>query len=220
MNYFSFTPQVSDMKILFVVSEKGFWAEECIEPLKTINREHEVEIATPTGERPEPDPESTEGYEKFLKESEELEDPITVLEAYRNSGEYDGLVLPGGHGTLWDINQDVHIQELLEELTEENGGLVICHAVGILGFMPEFTDGRLVTGFPNEWENGQVDENEIRNGEKLPYRVQNLVKEAGADWRSNLDSDVSVEVDGNLVTARGPDSSKEGAEKFLEILEG
>ena len=208
------------MKVLSILSEKGFWAEECIEPIKTVSEDHEVEISTPTGERPEPDPESTEGYENFLEESEELEDPITVVEAYRNSEEYDGLVLPGGHGTLWDINQDVHIQELLEELTEKNAGLVICHAVGILGFMPKFTDGRLVTGFPNKWENSQVDENEIRNCEKLPYRVQDLVKEVGADWRSNLDSDVSVEVDGNLVTARGPDSSKEGAEKFLEVLEG
>ncbi|PSH02184.1 MAG: type 1 glutamine amidotransferase domain-containing protein, partial [Nanohaloarchaea archaeon QH_8_44_6] len=132
---------------------------------------------------------------------------------------YDALVLPGGHGTLWDINQDEHVQKLLREKIEEAGALVICHAVGVLGFMPELTEGRNITGFPNEWEEEQVDKNEVRKGEKLPYRVEDRVKEAGGNWDAELDSDTSMTVDGKLVTARGPESSQRGAEKFLEVLE-
>lgn len=207
------------MKILFIVSEFGFWAEECVEPLKTIREEHEVEIATPTGDRPEADTESLDGYRDFLKGNEKLNNPVSLMEAYRNRDEYDALVLPGGHGTLWDINQDSHVQEILKEKIDESAALVICHAVGVLGFTPEITDGREVTGFPNEWENQQVNEDELRKGEKLPYRVENLVKKAGARWDAELESDISVRKDGGLITARGPDSSRKGAEVFLEALD-
>ena len=205
------------MKVLFVVSEEGFWAEECFKPLEMISEKNEVTVATPTGERPVPDNESmSEGDEKFLEENEELNSTIPLMEAYRNRKDFDAVVLPGGHGTLWDINQDVHVQEILDEKVDQGLGLVICHAVGVLGFTPEITEGRDITGFPNEWENGQVDENEIREGEKLPYRVEDIVKQAGANWDAHLDEDISVTVDGNLITARGPDSSEKAAEKFLE----
>ena len=207
------------MKILFILTEEGYWAEECIEPLKKISEKHKVEVSTPTGKKPEPDPESVEGYREFLENDERLEDPIPVTEAFRNRDEYDALVLPGGHGTLWDINQDRHIQQILEEKVEENAALVICHAIGILGFLPDLVEGREVTGFPNEWEDEQVDEDEIRDGRKLPYRVEDLVKGAGADWDSENDSEVSVRSDRGLVTVRGPNSSSSGAEKFLEVLE-
>ncbi|AOV94913.1 hypothetical protein AQV86_03230 [Nanohaloarchaea archaeon SG9] len=205
------------MKVLFIVSEKGFWAEECFTPLNKISKKHEVTVATPTGEKPRPDEKSLEeGDQELMEENNELNSPISASKAYRKRQEYDAVVLPGGHGTLWDINQDVHVQQILKEKTEKGPALVICHAVGILGFTPELTEGREVTGFPNQWEDGQVDENEVRNGEKLPYRVEDLVKEAGAEWDAELDKDTSVTVDGNLITARGPDSSEKGAEKFLE----
>lgn len=207
------------MKVLFVVSEFGFWAEECVEPLKEIREKHKVEVATPTGEVPQPDPESVEDYSEFLEEDDDLNDPLALMEAYRNREDYDALVLPGGHGTLWDINQDEQIQELLKEAVGKQGALVICHAVGILGFTEELTDGREITGFPNEWEKDQVDENEVRDGKKLPYRVEDKLKKAGADWDPELGKEVSVKIDGNLVTARGPDSSQKAAKLFLKELE-
>jgi len=38
---------------LFVVSEEGYWAEECIEPLTTLEAEGvDVTIATPSGSPP------------------------------------------------------------------------------------------------------------------------------------------------------------------------
>ncbi|MFB6214152.1 MAG: DJ-1/PfpI family protein [Candidatus Nanohaloarchaea archaeon] len=207
------------MKVLFVLTEQGYWAEECIEPLKMISERHEVELATPTGSRPEPDAASVEGYREFIEDSGHLQDPSSLMEAYRDQDEYDALVLPGGHGTLWDINQDRHVQELLVSKVDDAGALVICHAVGVLGFLPELVDGREVTGFPDEWETDQVDGDEVREGRKLPYRVEAIVKSAGAVWRSNLSQDTSVVRDGNLVTARGPDSSSEAAREFLELLD-
>lgn len=207
------------MNVLFIVSEQGYWAEECLEPLTSVREHHDVTVATPTGAVPEPDPASVEDYRAQIDDDPALNDPITVMEAYRTRDTYDAVVLPGGHGTLWDINQDVHVQTILEEKVDDAGALVICHAVGILGFMPELVHGKKVTGFPNAWEDDQVDADELRNGEKLPYRVEDMVMAAGADWDAELEKDTSVTLDGRLVTARGPASSEKAAERFLQVIE-
>ncbi|MFB6155100.1 MAG: type 1 glutamine amidotransferase domain-containing protein, partial [Haloferacaceae archaeon] len=76
-----------------------------------------------------------------------------------------------------------------------------------------------VTGFPNEWEEGIVDENDLLpDGRKLPYWVQDEVEAVGANWDAELDQDTSVTVDGDLVTGRGPGSSTEAALTLLEEL--
>ena len=102
---------------------------------------------------------------------------------------------------------------------------MVCHAVGILGFTREadgsfLVDGRAVTGFPNEWEEGIIDgDDRMPDGRKLPYRVEDEVTAAGADWDAELDADESVTVDGDLVTARGPGSSAAAGETLLDELE-
>jgi putative intracellular protease/amidase len=76
-----------------------------------------------------------------------------------------------------------------------------------------------VTGFPNEWEEGIVDDlDRMPDGRKLPYWVEDEVTAVGANWDAELDADISVTVDGDLVTARGPESSHEAALTLLGEL--
>ena len=56
------------------------------------------------------------------------------------------------------------------------------------------------------------------NGRKLPYLVEDEVIAAGGQWDAELDSDTSVTVDGDLLTARGPESSSAAAERLLEAV--
>ena len=221
---------------LFVVSEEGYWGEECVEPLTTLeSAQIDVTVATPTGSEPVVDERSVDPDEVGEETAAEvrevddshpgLNDPIPVARAPRN--EYDAVVFPGGHGTEWDVNQDRHARQLLLDAVAGDDGvaLVVCHAVGILGFTREadgsfLVDGRAVTGFPNEWEEGIVDEDDrMPDGRKLPYRVEDEVTAAGADWNAELDADESVTVDGDLVTARGPGSSAAAGETLLDELE-
>ena len=221
---------------LFVVSEEGYWGEECVEPLTTLESAGvNVTVATPTGSEPVVDERSVDPDEVGEETAAEvrevddshpgLDDPIPVARAPRD--EYDAVVFPGGHGTEWDVNQDRHARQLLLDAVAGDDGvaLVVCHAVGILGFTREadgsfLVDGRAVTGFPNEWEEGIVDENDLMpDGRKLPYWVEDEVKAAGADWDAELDADESVTVDGDLVTARGPGSSAAAGETLLDELE-
>ena len=223
-------------RALFVVSEEGYWAEECIEPLTTLEAEGvDVTVATPSGSPPvvderSLDPEAAGGEERVAElravdeEHPKLNGPEPV--ATVSADGYDAVVFPGGHGTVWDVNQDRHARQLLLDAVagEEGVALVVCHAVGILAFTREadgtpLVEGRSVTGFPNAWEEDIVDDDDVMpDGRKLSYWVEDEVVLAGADWDAELDADTSVTVDGDLVTARGPGSSADAAATLLDEL--
>ncbi|PSP88446.1 type 1 glutamine amidotransferase domain-containing protein [Halobacteriales archaeon QS_4_69_34] len=220
---------------LFVVSEEGYWGEECVEPLTTLTEAGiEITVATPSGNPPvidersiDPDEvgeETAERVREVHEDDERLNDPVPL--AATDAADHDAVVFPGGHGTEWDVNQDAHARRLLADAVDGGDGkaLVVCHAVGILAFTWGDSEGRLVegrdvTGFPNEWEEGIVDDHErMPDGLKLPYRVEDEVKAAGGNWDAELDADASVTVDGDLLTARGPGSSSAAAETLLGEL--
>jgi putative intracellular protease/amidase len=220
---------------LFVVTEHGYWGEECTTPLTELDAAGvDVTVATPSGAAPEVDEasvdpdevgeETAERVREVHENDERLTDPEPIAE--QSADDYDAVVFPGGHGTVWDVNQDQHARALLRDAVEgEDGlGVVICHAVGILAFTrasdgSPLVEGRDVTGFPNAWEAGIVDENDVMpDGRKLPYWVEDEVAAAGGNWDAELDSDTSVTVDGDLITVRGPESSAAGAETLLAEL--
>jgi len=220
---------------LFVVSEQGYWGEECIEPLVTLEEAGvEITVATPSGNPPVVDEQSadpeTVGEEVAaqVREYDEGDERLANPEAIAtvSADDYDVVVFPGGHGTMWDINTDAHARTLLADAVAGDDGvaLVVCHAVGLLGFA-HADDGqyvvtdRQVTGFPNEWEEGIVDDNDVMgDGRKLPYWVEDEVIDAGGQWDAELDEETSVTVDGDLITARGPESSAAAARTLLAEL--
>ncbi|ELZ98437.1 type 1 glutamine amidotransferase domain-containing protein [Haloferax sulfurifontis] len=220
---------------LFIVSEDGYWGEECIEPLTSLTDAGvDVTVATPTGGAPVVDERSVDPEEvgeelaervvEVHENDERLQNPEPIARV--DADEYDAVVFPGGHGTAWDVNQDRHARQALLQAVagDDSKALVVCHAVGILGFTREadgsfLVEGREVTGFPNEWEEGIVDDDDLMpDGRKLPYWVEDEVKAAGGVWDAELDSDTSVTVDGDLITARGPGSSAAAAQTLLDEL--
>ena len=221
-------------RALFFVSEDGYWGEECVEPLTTLKDAGvDVDVATPAGNPPvvddrsvDPDEVGEDTAEHVLDVHEndpDLNDPEPF--AAVDASEHDAVVFPGGHGTVWDVNQDRHARAALRTAVAGDDGvaLVVCHAVGILAFTRSepgdlIVDGRDVTGFPNAWEEGIVDDHDRLEGRKLPYWVEDEVVAAGGNWDAELDADTSVTVDGDLVTARGPGSSAAAADALLDEL--
>lgn len=220
---------------LFIVSEEGYWGEECIEPLTTLSDAGiDVTVSTPSGAPPviderSVDPEEvgaeTADHVRSVHDSDErLTDPTPI--AAVDADAYDAIVIPGGHGTVWDINHDRHARRALATTVAGSTGkaMVICHAVGILAFTRTepgewLVAGRNVTGFPNEWEDGIVDNRDrLPDGRKIPYWVEDEVTAVGANWNAQLDADTSVAVDGDLISARGPESSAAAARTLLAEL--
>ena len=126
---------------LFIVSEHGYWGEECITPLERLTEAGvEITVATPTGDKPKIDERSADPEEVGEETAEHVTgvhenderlanpEPIATVDA----SEYDAVVFPGGHGTRWDVNQDRHARQALCTAVEGNDGvaLVVCHAVG------------------------------------------------------------------------------------------
>ncbi|MFC3478660.1 type 1 glutamine amidotransferase domain-containing protein [Halobacterium litoreum] len=221
---------------LFVVSEHGYWGEECVEPLTTLDSEgFDITVATPSGDPPVLDEQSADPEEvgedtaEWVRDVHENDDRLNdpTATARVEAADYDAVVFPGGHGTAWDVNQDRDARRLLRNAVagDSEKALVVCHAVGILAWTRNddgghLVDGRAVTGFPNEWEDGIVDGDGVMpDGRKLPYWVEDEVVAAGGDWDAELDSDTSVTVDGDLVTARGPESSAAAARTLLDELD-
>ncbi|UPV73576.1 DJ-1/PfpI family protein [Halorussus limi] len=222
--------------VLFVVSEEGYWGEECVDPLETLSdTDADVDVATPSGNKPVVDDrsidpenvgeETAEWVTEVHENDQRLQNPKPIATA--DADAYDAVVFPGGHGTNWDVNQDKHARQLLRETVEgddDQKALVVCHAVGLLAFTRDsdggmLVDGRDVTGFPNEWEEDIVDDHDLMpDGRKLPYWVEDEVKAAGGNWNAELDADTSVTVDGDLITARGPASSHDGVMALIEAL--
>jgi putative intracellular protease/amidase len=220
---------------LFVVSEEGYWGEECIEPLTTLTDAGvDITVATPSGSEPVIDErsidpeevgEATAEHVREVAESDErLADPTPLAQV--DPADFDAVVFPGGHGTAWDVNQDRHARAALRTAVEEGDSkaLVVCHAAGIMAFTRDsdgefLVEGRDVTGFPNAWEEGIVDENDtMPDGRKLPYWVEDEVLAAGGNFDPKLDDDTAVVVDGDLVTARGPPSSHAAAVTLLSEM--
>jgi len=220
---------------LFVVSEEGYWGEECVTPLELLSDAGvDIDVATPSGGEPvvddrsiDPDTvgeETAERVTRVHENDERMADPMPLAQA--SADNYDAVVFPGGHGTEWDVNQDRHARALLRDAVEGEDGkaMVVCHAVGILAFTRDsdgdiLVDGRSVTGFPNDWEEDIVDENDnMPDGRKLPYYVEDEVTAVGAEWDAELDAEESVTVDGDLITARGPESSHAGAKELQRAL--
>ncbi|WP_408957090.1 type 1 glutamine amidotransferase domain-containing protein [Natrinema sp. 74] len=222
---------------LFVVSEEGYWGEECANPLDALRTEDfDIDVATPSGSKPVIDETSLDTDSPFVTEEaaelaqeihegyEGIENPEPIASV--DAAGYDVVAFPGGHGTMWDINTDVHARTLLRDAVEGDDGkaMVVCHAAGLFAFTRD-SDGdylvadRDVTGFPNEWEADIVDEyDRLPDGRKLPYWVEDEVRAVGADWDAEPDAEESVTVDGDLITARGPLSSGAAADALLSEL--
>lgn len=221
--------------VLFVLSEMGYWGEECAVPFRRLAEEGcSITVTTPTGSRPQIDEnsllEESTGEERIelskrVDGDDRMKEPIPFAQVDPN--EYDAVVFPGGHGPLWDVNIDAHAHEILRTAVKGSDGVasVICHTTGILGFARDssgdfLVEGRDVTGFPNAWEEDVLNENEVEpHGRKLPYWAEDVIIEAGGIYDAQLDSESSVRVDGDLITVRGPDSSEEGVETLLEKLD-
>jgi putative intracellular protease/amidase len=220
---------------LFIVSQEGYWGEECIEPLRILTDAGlNITVSTPTGGPPVIDDRSIDPSEvgqsladrvcEIHESDERLQNPTSLAQI--DAADYDVVVYPGGHGTEYDITHDRHARKILRETVNGDHGkaMILCHAVGILGFTRDATgdflvNGRSVTGFPNAWEEGIVDEDDrMPDGRKLPYWVEDEVRAAGADWDAELDQETSVRIDGDLITGRGPASSGAAAKTLVDSL--
>lgn len=220
----SFEMAKANKKILMVVSQTeelkeshpiGVWFEEFAVPyLAFSDKGYEVTVASPKGGSAPIDPASLynkwEGAKEALGDTEEL-DTIDFTK-------YDALILPGGHGPLFDLYKNETLGIIINDFSERNKLIAaICHGpAGLLSAKKDgipFVNGRKLTCFTNEEEIYSQKESLI------PFFLEDALKDAGAYFVQGGINEVNVVKDNNLITAQNYCSTEAFTKEIIKYLE-
>jgi putative intracellular protease/amidase len=224
------------MKILMVLTshdtlgetgrKTGFWLEEFAAPYYALrDAGAEITLASPMGGQPPLDPTSDEpdaqtaDTRRFRGDTTaQAELAATARLSDLDTGGFDAVFYPGGHGPLWDLAEDPDSIRLIEVFAASGRPIAaVCHAPAIFRHArgvdgTPLVSGRTVTGFAN------TEEEAAGLTDVVPFLVQDMlvanggVYSKGADWASH------VVVDGKLVTGQNPASSRRAADELLTLL--
>lgn len=220
----------------------GFWWSELTHPYFAFTEAGwEVDVYSPQGGRCEwdalSDPEDasrwqaedviSRGYKhdpEFLKLIEDTK-PIDDLDV----DAYDVLVVAGGQGPMFTFAHATNLHAKFAEF-HATGKVTaaLCHGVAVLAYATladgtPLVRGRTVTGFPNveedeadrlTWEAGALPE-----GRRImPWRVEDALKDLGANFiQAGAFRSFAIR-DGNLVTGQQNFSGGDVAREILEAV--
>ena len=225
------------MKILMVLTSHGelgdtgertgFWIEEFAAPYYVFaDAGCEITLASPKGDQPPIDPKSasedaeTEATKRF-DQDEELKNKLAHTKKLEHvkASDFDAVFYPGGHGPLWDLANDLRSIALIEEFyASKNPMAFVCHSPGVLKNALDherpIVRGKNVTGFAN------TEEEAVGLTEVVPFLVQDVMNQLGANYSKGEDWSSYVMVDQHLITGQNPASSEKAAQVLLEKLQG
>jgi len=198
-------------------------------PLQKFN--HDIVVCTPGGNVARLDEESIKSpdaeSQEFLKNwwnADVFKRPTPLGQvSYR---EVEAIVIPGGHGPMYDLAGDKSLIQLIEKVWE-HGGIVaaVCHGpaalVNVQFKSPELpgqakkwlVDGRRVTGFSNQ------EERQVEMTKELPFSLEHELVLRGGHYSKAAEAWAShVVVDEHLLTGQNPASAKPLADAVIEAL--
>lgn len=131
---------------------------------------------------------------------------------------YDAIVLPGGHGPMFDLANSELMGEIVSHFAKHSKLIAaICH--GPAGLLPAkqedglpFVNGRRVTCFTND------EEYQAKKNDLLPFFLEDALKEEGAFFISKNDGEINIVEDANLITAQNFQSSAQFADAVVKYL--
>ena len=224
------------MKILMVLTshdklgetghKTGFWLEEFAAPYYVFkDAGAAITLASPQGGQPPLDPKSDEpdfqtaATDRFKTDT----DAVAVLANSHklstvSANDFDAIFYPGGHGPLWDLADNRDSIAMIETLHAAGKPVAaVCHAPAVLRRTKNpkgapLVAGLTVTGFSNS-EEAAVELSKI-----VPFQIEDMLKENGANYSCAPDWQSHVAVDGNLITGQNPASSEAAAKALLKLL--
>ena len=224
------------MKILMILTshdqlgdtgkKTGFWLEEFAAPYYVfVDAGADVTIASPKGGQPPLDPKSdapdaqTAATRRFRDDpiaQEALANTLTLDEV--DTGEFDALFYPGGHGPLWDLAEDQRSVVIIQGFYRAGKPVgTVCHAPAVFRHTVDehgepLVRGRKMTGFSNSEEEG------VELTDVVPFLVEDMLIERGASYSKGDDWKSHICTDGLLITGQNPASSEGTARALLGAL--
>lgn len=225
------------MKILIIVTgtgsfangelATGLWLSEFTHVYHSAKESgYDIAVANPKGGYTPIDRESLkpiylDGMSEKYWEEPEFRDMLEHANSLDDvlEQQFDCVYLAGGHGAMYDFPDNAVLKAIIKK-QYESGKMVsaICHGVsGLLNVKLSngeyMIKGKKLTGF--SW----FEESLARRKEEVPFNLEALLKERGADYEKALVPMTSkVVVDNNLITGQDPFSSKEMAKVVMQQL--
>ena len=218
----------SQKKILMVVTNRnyldnthptGLWLEEFATPYLTfLETGFEVTVSSPLGGTTPLDPRSIDAnnHAEWIKTKKVLHHTKPLPEIA--DSDFDAIILPGGHGPMFDLSNNELLSNLLQRsMIKEKVIGAICHGpAGLLGAtLPNGTplvSGRHITGFTN------VEEVAVHLNKLVPFLLETRLKELGAKFTSANAWKDHIVIDQNLITGQNPQSSDSFAKAVVRQL--
>ncbi len=147
---------------------------------------------------------------KYLKDTKRLGDFDYKV--------FDAIFLPGGHGPMFDLANDLILKEIVEYMFENNKIIAaVCH--GIAGLISakdkngsSILKNKHVTSFTNK------EENIVKMAEFMPFMLQSKLIELGADFVEEKPWSEHVEISGNIITGQNQNSALLAAEGVVSLI--
>lgn len=118
--------------------------------------------------------------------------PVDLVLDQASSDDYDALVLPGGAINADALRMNEDARSWVMDFLESNRPLAaICHAPWVL-VSADCLEGRRLTSY---------------------YTIQDDIRNSGGEW-----VDLSVVIDGNLITSRNPDDLPQFCDAIIKSL--
>jgi len=204
----------------------GFWMEEFATPYYILKDAGvEITIASPRGGQPPIDPKSaepsnqTEATLRFEKDKE-LQSLLANTQKLSTlqTGDFDAVFYPGGHGPLWDLANDSESIRLIEAFWKSKKPVAaVCHAPSVLLNAKDengdpIVKGKKITGFTN------TEEEAAQLTGVVPFLLEDELKNKGGFYSKNENWASYVITDGLLITGQNPASSADAAKQLLSLL--
>jgi putative intracellular protease/amidase len=212
----------------------GFWGAELTHPYYELTeRGVEVTIASPAGGRVQMDALSdprdaskwssedlvTMGFVNTPELMALLEDTPKLVDL--DLDEYDAIMVAGGLAPMFSFRDNEQLHDALRRFYEsEKPTCIYCHGTAALVDL-KLSDGsylvseKTVTGFSNAEE----DYSDSFVGQKvMPFRVEDTLKERGANYVQGGLFKAFVVRDGRLITGQQQYSGRKVAQALIEAL--
>ncbi|SEU22974.1 type 1 glutamine amidotransferase domain-containing protein [Paenibacillus sp. NFR01] len=197
----------------------GLWLTEFAEPYVEFSKAgYAVTVASPLGGRTPIDPGSLndELSPELLATQAHLENTVPLNEV--TGKDYDAILLPGGHGTMFDFPDNAKLQELLRTFFEA-GKIVaaVCHGpAGLVN--AKLSDGRYLVEGKRITAFTDSEEHAAGLAASMPFLLESKLREAGPVFIAHPDWSDHVEIDGNLITGQNPQSTLQVAKEIIAKL--
>jgi putative intracellular protease/amidase len=198
----------------------GLWLSEFGEAYVEFKKQgYDVTVASPKGGKAPVDDRSLEDEvpQEILDTAKHLENTIK-LEEVGDVSTFDGIFMPGGHGTMFDLPDNTTLHGMIRDLYEADKVVAaVCHGpAGLVGVTlsngKPLVDGKTIATFTDE------EERETTLDRFMPFLLETRLRELGANVIVKDNWSNHVEVDGNLVTGQNPQSTESTAREVVKLL--